>query len=1366
MSQRSNGYIFVTAQSGFGKTALLANWVKALPLDDQDVCYHFISRLDRLADEESMLLNLCKQLMTFHELSGEPPTRIAEMRSLYLALLDTPPPEGRRLVVLLDGLDEALNWSPGFDLFPPSLPEGVVIVFSAREISDWNWIAKLKLSRNAVDTLRLEMLGTAEIAHLLERAGGMAAIQANKAKFVETLHKVSQGDPFYLHFLLKDIENGDIHEENIDQLPVGLDEYLTEWWDQLINDVVNDREAAFELLGILTIAKGPLLAQELVDISQELGKRALLNRLLDGKLRRYLIGNPQDGYALCHPRLGEYLKAKEKFSSRELQDFREKLLSYCERWQEHKSKYVLSFYPAHLFELGYANDLYALINKAWMDAQFEHAYSYMAFSSHTELAIILAEAETPPNIVQIARNSLIYATIGSLANNIPLVALKVLTAMGRWEEAQGYATLMPSVADRCEALCQIGLALMGQHKMAEARASFARAVRDAESTDNQAAKAQQLAKVAKALAQTGEQERAEEIANQAIQLLLALPDSKNRSSSLMSIASVFAQAGLGNFFVTALNESKESRGRIAVMVELLATAVKRGYVEETIQYADTIHYGNNPVPNCLVRVGLAHTLFEAGKTAQAAEIVDRLPALIEPITNQFIKLLLLAQVATAFSWIGKGDRAADLIKQAEELSEMITTEAERPWALASVTKSLAQIGLVKQALLVADSIVESEPESNAYALRAKGEALTEVAKALALAGADEQALVLSTTAELLKQARFAGGTHPVEYVLPDEVIWGRDEELPVIVNVIKIMVEAGRIEKAKTAAGEIRDPSTRYAALLDIARSEARNNRVEEAWTVIEGINDSLEKARTQAIIAEILLDAGDKAQAKVMVEQAIAQSKALPDPWSETAAIGELSRMLAQAGQKKLAIKVAETITKKRAWAFVAIAQSLIDQGDALSGTALVEQAVSLANQTSNWFTTAVRLHQQQMSRQLSFLLSESLLLKVAMVLMRVEQRVRAREIVAQVIEASAAYDGGIRETIVAEGASTLARLDQAKQALALTNTMRSSWYAIPVLAEITNAFLRAGDTEAGEQTLSRANKAIQALLKSNGWGTGPTITEFIIILAQGGQVQRALSVFEDVNTLLRHISSKACTEIIQALAREGKITKAREIAQAALTMAEEVKDRSTKVSNLTTVIEGLNSPDMDDLISTAIDCALAAAENQESRRSTQAGIVKALAQAGAVDRALVIAESITHLGYRQGMTMEEFNALEALARALVKVEQKARAIDIVHQITKTAGSWSLLVIAITLYTKLEAHQQATSTLIKAFSQARVSSRAAVFKTLEAGYPLLTAVDGIYTLLHLHDALQEAENWWFKQISISFRPAYKVRLFRSVFER
>ena len=58
----------------------------------------------------------------------------------YLA---QPLPDGRRLLVILDGLDEAAGWEAGPDLFPFNLPAATRVAVSARYVagdrdpSDW-----------------------------------------------------------------------------------------------------------------------------------------------------------------------------------------------------------------------------------------------------------------------------------------------------------------------------------------------------------------------------------------------------------------------------------------------------------------------------------------------------------------------------------------------------------------------------------------------------------------------------------------------------------------------------------------------------------------------------------------------------------------------------------------------------------------------------------------------------------------------------------------------------------------------------------------------------------------------------------------------------------------------------------------------------------------------------------------------------------------------------------------------------------------------------------------------------------------------------------------------------------------------------
>ena len=65
------------------------------------------------------------------------------LHALFLKLLKLPPgreKEKEKLVVVLDGLDEATDWKPGTTLFPSLLVQGVYCIFSARPVANREWI--------------------------------------------------------------------------------------------------------------------------------------------------------------------------------------------------------------------------------------------------------------------------------------------------------------------------------------------------------------------------------------------------------------------------------------------------------------------------------------------------------------------------------------------------------------------------------------------------------------------------------------------------------------------------------------------------------------------------------------------------------------------------------------------------------------------------------------------------------------------------------------------------------------------------------------------------------------------------------------------------------------------------------------------------------------------------------------------------------------------------------------------------------------------------------------------------------------------------------------------------------------------------
>ena len=338
------GYVFVTGPSGSGKTALLANWVRWLEARGEAVAYHFISEYHATAGHDDTFRTLGEQLAYWHQSGEAVPANAGELEGLFYRLI-TVSSSLDRLVVVIDGLDEAAGWTPVARLFPKTLAPGVSVVLSARE-TGVDWVRTLGLSVRELITL--DPLDEARIADLLRAAGGTAAAHASDAAFIRALHERSKGDAFYVRFLVHDLLDGLITSvADLKRQPERVDDYLQQWWDELSQRL--DGEAVRDFLGYLVVSRGALTRSELAAVSPE---DKLDSYSIDGvvkTVRRFVVGSADGGFALCHPRLHEYIATK-KIVPDDQRKYRDRLVAWCANWAVNKSRYAVSYYVGHLSE--------------------------------------------------------------------------------------------------------------------------------------------------------------------------------------------------------------------------------------------------------------------------------------------------------------------------------------------------------------------------------------------------------------------------------------------------------------------------------------------------------------------------------------------------------------------------------------------------------------------------------------------------------------------------------------------------------------------------------------------------------------------------------------------------------------------------------------------------------------------------------------------------------------------------------------------------------------------------------------------------------------------------------------------------------
>jgi hypothetical protein len=344
------------------------------------------------------------------------------------------------------------------------------------DISGVNWLEKLDLPIDKVVTLELGRLRSAEIGSLLRAAGEATTRIAQDRALLQLVVDKSEGDPFYLHFLLEDLlrEPEDAVRRLRDR-PPALDGYLSDWWSDV--SAAAAEESLSDLLGYLLVAKGPLSRDELVEISDTDALRgATFERTIE-LVKRYLLQDDKGGFEFCHPRFRDYI-AETRVRSREQRIYGTRLFEYCAPWKEQPSRYAFAHYAEHLRDSGRLADLYGLISKPWMEAKFQQYHAHRSFSVDVRLALKTAADESPPNMYEMARLSVIGATLASLASMVPPEVIRVLAVNGECDRALGYASLNPEPEQRIRGLLCVAEAEWARHDGRAAERECRSAVRE------------------------------------------------------------------------------------------------------------------------------------------------------------------------------------------------------------------------------------------------------------------------------------------------------------------------------------------------------------------------------------------------------------------------------------------------------------------------------------------------------------------------------------------------------------------------------------------------------------------------------------------------------------------------------------------------------------------------------------------------------------------------------------------------------------------------------------------------------------------------------------------------------------------------
>jgi tetratricopeptide (TPR) repeat protein len=550
----------------------------------------------------------------------------------------------------------------------------------------------------------------------------------------------------------------------------------------------------------------------------------------------------------------------------------------------------------------YRQELYALICKPFMQEKLARLGSHQSFSHDVTLAIMMADAEDPPNIVQIIRTSLIYAILVSLATKVAPETLGALAQLGQFERAIGYADLIQDAKKRSHAYLLIAEALIKQGDRNSVQFILKKTLESAHFVEEEDEKSTILSELVQALVKTGEQQWAIDVAEQAAVLAEENTFENIKADVFLESARAVALTqrydrvqGLAMNALTVIeNIAKDNIDRKA------ATLFKIGNILELVGNPNE---ARNITDRAWGYITQINEDIKRGDHIYLWYLLNLVRSMIELKNFDWASAISLKWMdgwdkATALSELSQAlidkdrSQAIDTANQALKVIEDIYKNGywdssfdkdKRKKAITSITTTLAKLQNFEKAVEIAESAKDIE---------SKGTALGNIAHSLISINK------FQTATEIVDRALVITG-HRLENISP---------EINMLCSISQELAKAGMKERAlklaQKAAFKVKSLSDK-----DINKKEALNMVIQAfsavkdfqgCLIVAESIKDNSEKVKFLSVVACLFADAGKKERAVSLGQKIIKLAKELQQPSEQAAIFGKLAKMFSDLGIKK----------------------------------------------------------------------------------------------------------------------------------------------------------------------------------------------------------------------------------------------------------------------------------------------------------------------------------------------------------------------------------------------------------------------------------------------------------------------------------
>jgi hypothetical protein len=296
----------LTAPAGRGKSALLVRWLQHLqeqgrvgrdvPTAWQLVFVPISIRFETHRPDifyEALAARLAEILG--EELPPTPTDKGVYYVDHCRTLASAAAAQGRHILIVLDGIDEALDERFNARWFPRNPGTRLRLVCSARwqagDLDSSGWKTRLEWERDVrVQSRELPVLAREGVRELLIKMGAPTDVLAVRPDIIDCLHELSEGEPLVLRYYAEDIwfmgETAPrLTIDDLTQMQPGFGAYFERWlteqeclWGGTDNPV--DRGRVQAILAILACAHGRLSGADLRALLTEGGEASVGGRFL------------------------------------------------------------------------------------------------------------------------------------------------------------------------------------------------------------------------------------------------------------------------------------------------------------------------------------------------------------------------------------------------------------------------------------------------------------------------------------------------------------------------------------------------------------------------------------------------------------------------------------------------------------------------------------------------------------------------------------------------------------------------------------------------------------------------------------------------------------------------------------------------------------------------------------------------------------------------------------------------------------------------------------------------------------------------------------------------------------------------------